>query len=341
MGKFQLRLRVIIMQTKKNLGITLMVCIVVVIAFVAWSCTTPLQSATMNKTTQPVSLPDDRPNQVLGGLSHTMVFEKPLPKNVEKVMVYKTVPAHYTRQDILSLAHKFNISPIGRIKEVEEGSSVASVDGTFQAILHNSGFIEYHNSNRADTVNPLDVPGNLPSDDEAVKIANKFLNDRDLLPDGAVFKRTDHGKIYHLGKNGDDTVTWEDIEVWYGRNLNGYPVEGTQLMLAIGGRGDPIDFFTNWRNYELYQELPVKDPGQAFEELKTKGVAVGVMDKPDTVSINKMYLAYHTKAGAETEEYLEPVWVFKGSVPVNGNSVMPVEEFIPALTTESIKSLTT
>jgi hypothetical protein len=35
------------------------------------------------------------------------------------------------------------------------------------AILKNSGSIEYTNSNRAHTVNPLDVPGKLPSDEEA------------------------------------------------------------------------------------------------------------------------------------------------------------------------------
>ncbi len=330
MAEFQLYLKVFMMEKRCIAGITLIVSIVIVIALLVGGLNSIIPLAETNKTTQPVPLPEDHPNQILGGLSHTMVLDKSLPETVNTVMVYKTVPAHYTRQDILSLAQKFNISPIGRIKEVAEGSSVASEDGKFQAILHNSGFIEYHNSNR-DTANPLDVPGNLPSDDEAVKIATTFLKDRDLLPSGAEFRKIDHSRSYHLGNDGNDTLTWEDVEVWYGRTLNGYPVEGTQLMLAIGARGEPIDFFTNWRNYEPYQEFPVKTPDLAFEELKTKGVAVGVMDKPDTVSINKIYLAYHTKAGAETEEYLEPVWVFKGNMVVNGKSATPVEQYIPAL----------
>ena len=104
-------------------------------------------------------------------------------------------------------------------------------------------FVEYHNSNRAHTVNLIDLPVNVLPDDEAVRIATKFLKDRDLLPEGAFFSGTTHGKIYRLGDKGNDTVVWEDVEVWYGRTLNGRIVEGTQLMLAIGADGIPIRIF--------------------------------------------------------------------------------------------------
>jgi hypothetical protein len=121
--------------------------------------------------------------------------------------------------------------------------------------------------------------------------------------------------------------------------LNGLKVKGSQLSVAVGGRGDIIDYYANWRDYKSYKEFSLKSPELAFEELKTKGVAFGIMNKPDKVSINEMYLAYHTKAGAETEVYLEPVWVFKGDVLVDGKPVEPVEQYIPALTDESVKSL--
>jgi hypothetical protein len=271
-------------------------------------------------------------------LSHSIVLEKTLSENVEKIMVYKTVPVHYTRQNSLSLAQKFNISPVGKIKETEDGSSFASEDGMTYVILSNSGFVEYHNSNRAHTINLIDIPGNLPSDDEAVKIATRFLKDRDLLPDGAEFRTTSHGKIHGTAENDTDIVLWEDVQVWYGRKLNGIPVKGTQLMLAIGADGTPIEFFTNWRDYQPYKELSVMTPEQSFEELKTKGVPVG-MNNPEKVSITDSYLAYHTKAGAETEEYLEPVWVFKGNIMVDGKAVDSVEAYIPALTDEAEKSL--
>jgi hypothetical protein len=314
---------------KRNIIGIIFAAVVVVFALLAWSHYGSPQLTDTNLTTQTVPIPEDYPEQMSGGVSHTMALEKNLPDNVEKIMVYKTVPSTYTRQDILSFAQKFNISPIGKIKEVAEGSSVASIDGKIQAILHNSGFAEYHNSNR-DIANPLDNPDYLPSDDKAIKIATTFLKDRDLLPDGAEFRKIGHSESYHLGNDGNNTLIWKDVEVWYGRKLNGYPVEGTQLMLALGSNGDPIEYFTNWRNYQPYQELPVKTPAQAFGELKTNGISVG-MNTPGKVSINNMYLAYHTTAGADTEEYLQPVWMFKGDVIVNGNPVMPVEQYIPAL----------
>ncbi len=287
---------------------------------------------------QPASTSNNLNGNVLGKISNNLVLDTSLPKSAEKILIYKVVPAHYTRQDVITLAQKFNISTTDRIKEVDEGSSIASEDGTTYAIMKNSGSFEYTNTKRADTVNPLDVPGKLPTDNEAEKIATAFLKDRDLLPEGTVFIGTEHGKIYRLGEKGNDTVVWEDVEVWYGRMLNGLKVKGSQLSVAVGGNGDIIDYYANWRNYQPYKELPLKTPELAFEDLKIKGVAVG-MNNPDKVSINEMYLAYHTKPGAEPEEYLEPVYVFKGNVIVDGKSVDSVEEYIPALTNNAVKEL--
>jgi hypothetical protein len=328
-----------IMEKETIIGISLLIGIGIVVIILSSGHSSIIPSGEMSPMKQPTLSSEDHPDQVLGGLSHTIVLEKNLPDKIERVMVYKVVPPHFTRQDIISLGKKFNVNYPNQIKEGDEGFSIGADDGSAYVLLTNNGWIEYTNRTRAHTVNSLDIPGNLPSDDEAVKIATKFLKDRDLLPEGTTFRKTTHGKILGSAKNGTDIVFWEDVQVWFGRNLSGNPVEGTQLMLAIGGRGDPIEFFTNWRNYEPYKELPVKTPDLAFEELKTKGIAVGVMDKPDQVSINKMYLAYHTKAGAETEDYLEPVWVFRGNVIVDGKSAMPVEEYIPALTDESVKSI--
>ena len=64
------------------------------------------------------------------------------------------------------------------------------------------------------------------------------------------------------------------------------------------------------------------------------------MNEPDSIiSIDDMFLAYRTTAGAYREVYLAPVWVFKGNVIVDGKPVMPVEQYIPALTDESVQSV--
>jgi len=126
----------------------------------------------------------------------------------------------------------------------------------------------------------------------------------------------------------------------YNRELNGMKVEGTQFMVEVGAHGDIISFFTNWKYYEPVGNYSIKSSTSAFDELKQKGIASGsIPNKLDTVSIDTMYLAYHTQAVAYKEYYLEPVWVFHGRALSDGKVVDSVKEYIPALTDESVKSV--
>ena len=318
------------MEKKFIIKLSLITIIILVIVLACGLNSISLPGET-ERTIQPDTIPDNSGEQVAGRVSYNMVFEKSLPENVEKVLIYKVVPPEYTRKDIISLGEKFNINSPYKIKEGENGFSIATDDRTIYAYLFNTGSIEYHNTNRVHTINPYDIPEKLPSDEEAIKIATEFLKERDLLPEGAVFTGVTHGKIYTLVNESEDTVDWEDVQVWYGRILNGMEVEGTKISIDVGGGGDIIDFYSNWRTYEPYKELPVKSPGKAFEELKGKGVYVGMNSEDSKVSIDEAYLAYHSLPGAYTEDYLQPVWVFKGNVMSDDKAVMDVVQYVPAL----------
>ena len=133
----------------------------------------------------------------------------------------------------------------------------------------------------------------------------------------------------------------EDILLGYTRELNGMKVEGTQFMVEVGAHGDIISFFTNWKYYEPIGNYSIKSRESAFEELKQKRIAPGsITNKPDTISIETVHLTDLTQAAAYKEYYLEPVWVFQGRALVNGTTVDSVNEYIPALTDESVKSIT-
>ena len=150
-----------------------------------------------------------------------------------------------------------------------------------------------------------------------------------------------HEKAYKFNKSsGLKTVVWEDILVYYTRELNGMKVEGTQFEVEVGGHGDIIRFFSNWKEYEAIGEYPIKSRESSVESLKQNGITtISGPDNPGTVTIDEVYLAYETNAVAYKEEYLEPVWVFKGESLKNGTVISPIKEFIPALTEESVKSL--
>jgi hypothetical protein len=276
-------------------------------------------------------------SNVLGchGLSYNITLQKNFPENKDRIMIYKVMPHQHTREDVIAFGQKFNVTSLNKLKVTEEGASMSSDDGKTDVLMMNTGWQEYHNSTGSSEENSPDVLRNLPSDEEAVKITTKFLKDRDLLPADAEVKRISHSQAHYLNINA---VVRETIDVGYGHKINGIPVVGTKFRVEICAHGDPYSYISNWRNYEPYREMPLKTVETAFEELKRKGVPVGI-EKPNTVSINDTYLAYRTKPGAQTEVYLEPVWMFDGEVIANNTSEMPVSEYVPALTDESVRAL--
>jgi hypothetical protein len=280
--------------------------------------------------------------EVAGGLlSYNIVIKAEKPNAPEKITVFHTQTPVVTKYDAIALAKKFNISDFADIKEGDEKITISSQNMRKRVMLFKTGGQYYVDYDRSDTPNGIDISENFPSDEEAKKIATSFLKERDLLPDGAVVGGTEHRKAYKSNKSsGSKTVVWEDILVWYTRELNGMKIEGTQFEVEVGGHGDIIRFFSNWKEYTPVGEYPVKTWESSTETLKQKGVSTASgPDKPDTILINEIYLGYETTAVAYKEEYLEPVWVFKGEALKNGISIGPVKEFVPALTEDSKKSL--
>ncbi|MDO9325050.1 MAG: hypothetical protein Q7T80_08870 [Methanoregula sp.] len=277
-------------------------------------------------------------SEIAGRISHNVALNPSLSmaggaKETKKILVYKTLPPIVTNETTLDYAKKFNVT--GTLRG---GAVVQSKDLRYGIeISKNSGSIRYVDQDRPNK--RMDAPEKLPTDDEAVKIATKFLKDRDLYPEGAAFSKIFRENAINVGGGEYEKVMFGQIGIWFNRTLNGMKVDGTQLVVYVGGNGDVIGYYANWRNYEPYKEYPITPPQVAFDKLKTKGIPVG-MNNPDTsASIDEMYLAYETTAGAYKEDYLKPVWVFKGNVMVDGKSAMPIEQYIPALTDESMKSL--
>jgi len=282
---------------------------------------------------QPFAASTTDSNIAAGRVSHNLIMTAATAKPVETILVYKTLPPVVNNESTLALAKKFNVT--GTLRE---GAVVQSKDLRFGVeVSKNSGSVIYSDQDRPNEA--MDSPEKLPSDEEAVKIATQFLKDRELLPEGAYFSGTEREYARSTDKSGKEMLHYGVIIVWYGRHLNGLNVEGTKISLDIEGGGDVGDYYSNWRNYEQYKEYPIISPDDAFNQLKEKGVGVGMNDKDAMVSIDDVYLAYHSKAGAYKEDYLEPVWMFKGDVHVDGKAVMPVQAYVPALTEESVKSL--
>ncbi|MBP2132473.1 hypothetical protein J2128_000394 [Methanomicrobium sp. W14] len=278
-----------------------------------------------NDTVEPTDTQVSESSNVGGWVSHNLVLNAPSSKeSQDSVMVYRTLPPVINKETTLELAKKFNV--VGTIRD---DTVVQSDDLRYGVeISKKSGLVIYIDQDRPNI--DQDAPEYLPSDEEAIETATKFLKEKGLYPEGATEPVAQPEYSYSGGK-----IVFGQIGVWYNRYLDGLEVKGTQLDVGVGGNGDIIEYFANWREYEPYKEYPVITLDKAFENLKSEGVYVGKDNKDAQVSIDDAYLAYHTKAGAYTENYLEPVWVFKGNVMNEDNKlVTDVVQYVPALAEE-------
>ena len=307
---------------KLIIGIILLAVIITGFAFINTVHSDNEQNAN-NSTVEPTEVQVSGSSDVAGRVSNNLVLNTISKESVDSVMLYQTVQPVVNEETTLKLAKKFNVTG-----NLVGDQGIQSEDLRFYVWSDkHSGSVTFNDADRPNE--KQDAPEYLPSDEEAIEIATKFLKENDLYPDGVSNTVVQRENAYTVGKG--DEVYFGEIGVWFRRNLNDMKVEGTQLVVYVGGGGDIIGYYANWRDYEPYKEYPVITVDEAFEDLKSKGVYVGTNSQDSEVVIDEAYLAYLTTAGAYTEDYLQPVWVFKGDVMSDDKAVMDVVQYVPAL----------
>jgi hypothetical protein len=178
-------------------------------------------------------------------------------------------------------------------------------------------------------------PPSLPSEEEAGQIAIDFLAQSGLLPpdaavDGGYEIEVVTGGTYGIEQEapqegveeGEEEETEPEVVeeyvthllVRFHRQIDGFPVTGpgNQLGVRIGDEGEVIAILKAWREVTPYNEVAIKTPEQAYQELKS---GAGSYDAPldcEKVVVEQVYLAYWMEPLDQHEEYVVPVYEFKG-----------------------------
>ncbi|MDD1690632.1 MAG: hypothetical protein LUQ66_08235 [Methanoregula sp.] len=239
-------------------------------------------------------------------------------------MVYTPVSAKVTRSDVENLAKNLGLS--GVVWENEEFFGITSKEFLF-IMDKESGHIYYSDVNRT-RPNGRDLPGNLPSDDEAIKLASAFLKNAQIMPKDYSATRTLHQNKMDITNSEHHFVAWEDVQVYFQRQIEGHEVMGSRFSVDIGANGDIIGLNTNWRNYVPYKKYPLKSPEQAYDEFKK--TALHTHGEPDSVSVNRITLVYYTQPAADKEKYLQPAYLFEGNFQKDGETSSFGHVYIPA-----------
>ncbi|QSZ66085.1 hypothetical protein RJ40_00490 [Methanofollis aquaemaris] len=236
-----------------------------------------------------------------------------LPEYPEKVMVYKSSDATASKDDALKMAEKFGMS--GPVEESRSGIWYVIKDDPYTLeIEKEAGYMTYTWTGRYSGVDPRDRPENLPTDEEARKIAETFLTSHDLMPEGAVYSSVSHGEgFFSNHTDGTSIQTYKDSKVLFTDTLSNLSVAGSGISVTIGGGGDILKVCKRWREAEPYKEFEILSPGEAIEELKKTGI-VTTVSSPRKATINTIKLCYYASPPGDEQPYLKPTYSIRGSV---------------------------
>lgn len=187
---------------------------------------------------------------------------------------------------------------------------------------------------------PEYIDTHLPSDEKARQIADEFLDQHHIRPEGAVFYKTNHDIGHFI--SGDDQVeikNSESINVWYKHWIGEYMILTDKLYVQVDVNGAVRKMFREWPVYEPYQELPIIQPEEAFGYLKEAGIFIpDGMKNPEKATVTNVSLVYIDQTMTEDLDYLIPVYYFQGEVQGDGKSAS-FYQYIPA-TPEFVAKIT-
>jgi hypothetical protein len=258
-----------------------------------------------------------------GAANLTCTVSVAFPSTPEAVVLYRVVKPEVTTELVSSMAEKMGLE--GTVRESQD--QLVLSDDPYSLEVHlKSGRVVLIDIPRWMNPNDKDLPENLPSDDEAVRIATGYLEKTGLLPPDATPSGVDHQEIARYNEKGERIGTaYEEISVSYSRTIDGRPVVGSKLTVEIGGGGDILNVYRLWRDYAPEKEVAIVTPEEALEELKAAGVAEG-----RSADIAGIELGYYEATATREPSHLVPVYIFTGKVQDETGEETTFVRYVPA-----------
>ena len=288
---------------------------------------TPVPNATAStKGTSEVTTqlpPPDIPTTNQQG--YTFDLKTSLKVNLDNVTkeapVYKlnkTAPDAQSAQEIAD-AVKIN----AKVQDRGDGTFQASGDGG--QVFVSADVIQYiSNAKTAD--------GKLAKDADAIDFAREWLRTTGLIPtdlgDGTVVSRVDDAK----------RLTVQFAPATPDNVLSATP----SITVTEGPNGQVLEAAIRWAHVtrvDVYQLMPAKQAWQIIQsgvayvetDLSSTKIAPGSVIK-GRATYNAVDIAYASSGAQGSDQYLQPIYVFSGTLTVEGQSgTYPIKAYVPAL----------
>lgn len=159
-----------------------------------------------------------------------------------------------------------------------------------------------------------------PSENQAIQIAQEYLESHDVLPQDAVLADTQLHVIYAQNYvTGDSVEIPQQYYVSFKRILDNRPVVGPGDTLWVyiaceneSSTNQVVYFFKRWRNVTVAGEEEIISPSEAYKKL-TNGEILNKPMQIEPFPIYNISLGYYSALESLSEGVYKPVWIFYGA----------------------------
>lgn len=248
-------------------------------------------------------------------------FSGSLSEVPQEAMVYSMIAPTYTSDDVQAAADR-----IGLDGEVEDmGGDTYTVEGDAGSLFVTPGRMQFISSE--------ELPeGDLPSDERAIASAREWLRTNGMLPanvgEGTILSRIDNPARVIVGFQ---PVTPSPL-------ISSTP----NVTATIGPDGSLIEATHNWAEISAWQTFQLRGADAAWEDVESRRAWVDASLPTDqfapgstvggSVEYTRVSLAYTTSGIPGEQQYLQPVYVFEGTLTPDGvEQTFPARAYVPAL----------
>jgi PKD repeat protein len=167
------------------------------------------------------------------------------------------------------------------------------------------------------------IRDNITSEVDASQVARQVLDSYGGLPDDAilVYNATEYLETINLSSGEIEEQYPISTNVQYTRSLNEGPVvgEGAFINIELGENGELLYLNKVWRSVTPDGKISIQPVTTAIEKLH-HGEVLNPKSYPYDVNITRMRLGYYEKGRNQSQEYLDPAWLFRGTTE-NGDPI--------------------
>ena len=250
----------------------------------------------------------------------------PLPRSPDMAMTYRIQYPSVDKGYVLDLAAKLGLH--GKAESRSESALVRDGSRALE-VYAKTGAFWYKDT---DVLWADAHPGSLPDAASGTKLANALMERWGLLPEGMLFESIGHSEItiYDVATGQSETHK-TDLHVNYGLSIGGIPVEGPggKAKVYLGDGYRVIGMY--WAGFQAisHKAYPIISADQAMAKLNEIGIATAVRG-PIRASVSDVSLVYFAGSGLVQQDYLEPVYRFRGIIEGQEES-RPFKEYVPAM----------